>query len=354
MNRNMDETYMQRCLQLAICGSGRVAPNPMVGAVLVHEGRVIGEGWHRAYGGPHAEVHCLNSVAAADRHLVSQSTMYVSLEPCAHEGKTPPCADLLVRNQIKEVVIGMRDPFPAVNGKGIDKLMDAGIIVRTGVEEKDCRNLNQRFFTFHEQHRPYVVLKWAQTANGIIASGNSERLLISGEMSNRIVHRWRTEEMAIMVGTNTALADDPQLTPRSWPGKAPVRVVLDRELRLPGTLQLFNDGAPTLVFNEKKHTLEKGSIPPGVSFYQVGNDASIVHQVLNGLYAAGIQSVLVEGGAQLLQSFIDESGWDEARVITNTELHQPEGLRAPSLGACRLIRSETIQQDIIHYFQPHT
>ena len=352
MNRNLDETYMQRCLSLALCGSGAVAPNPMVGAVLVCDGKIIGEGYHQQYGGPHAEVHCLQSVHEKDRQLVTRSTMYVSLEPCAHFGKTPPCADLLVAHAVQEVVIGSRDPFPSVNGKGIEKLRAAGLNVRSGVAERECRHLNRRFFTYHEQHRPYVVLKWAQTANGKIASGTDERLRISNEMSNRLVHKWRGEEMAIMVGTNTAMADDPQLNLRLWPGRQPLRVVLDMDLKLPPSRRMFRDGAPTLVFNGIRHTLERGVLPAGVSYYQVGRDASIVHQVMNGLYHAGIQSVLVEGGAHLLQSFLDEGCWDEARVITNTSLVVQGGLPAPSLPHSRLTGEEQLLHDIIHYYQP--
>jgi len=350
MSRNEDEIYMQRCLSLALCGRGAVAPNPLVGAVLACAGKIISEGYHRRYGGPHAEAVCLAALPPRYRHLLPASTLYVSLEPCAHFGKTPPCADLLVREGIKEVVVGCRDPFPAVDGKGIEKLLAAGITVRTGIEEAACRHLNRRFFTFHQQHRPYVVLKWAQTANGKIAAGGSERLLISNDMTNRIVHRWRATEMAIMVGTNTALADDPQLNLRHWPGRQPLRVVLDLDLKLPQTLRLFTDGGPTLVFNKWKHTLEPGTVPAGLSYYGVGSDADLIHQVLNGLRFAGVQSLLVEGGARLLQSFIDAGSWDEARVITNTKLQVPAGLQAPEWNVLPA-RTEMVQDDIIHYYQ---
>lgn len=249
---------MHRCLQLARLGAGAVAPNPMVGAVLVHEGRIIGEGYHRQYGCPHAEVDCLQSVLEGDKHLIPQSILYVSLEPCAHFGKTPPCADLIIGHKIPHVVVGCRDPFPAVNGKGIEKLQAAGTHVEAGVLEAACRKLNERFFTFHQQHRPYVVLKWAQTADGKMAKDGPERLLISNAMTNRLVHRWRSEEMAILVGTNTAWADNPSLTTRLWPGPNPVRLVVDLHLRLPKNLHLFDASAPTLVFNLLQHTVDDG------------------------------------------------------------------------------------------------
>jgi diaminohydroxyphosphoribosylaminopyrimidine deaminase/5-amino-6-(5-phosphoribosylamino)uracil reductase len=390
-----DEQYMQRCLQLAQLAAGDVAPNPMVGAVLVHEGKIIGEGYHQKYGNAHAEVNCITSVAEEDHHLISSSTLYVSLEPCAHFGKTPPCADLLIEKKIPRVVVGCRDPFPEVNGKGIEKLRAAGVDVSVGVLEEACRNLNKRFFTFHTQHRPYIILKWAQTGDRKIArlpvkwqspdtiiqsgkdisnkenrlsgevgamgyplSGSGEvRLLISNAYTNRLVHKWRSEEQAIMVGTNTALSDDPELSTRTWPGQSPVRVLVDRSLRLPSTLKLFDGNVPTVIFNLHQHSLpfEKISVAHlrelGVSYYQITEDVTLVHQVLNGLYRTGIQSVIVEGGARLLQSFIDEGLWDEARVISNEELFIGEGLPAPDLQGFQLVRTEKIVSDTIRYFQ---
>jgi diaminohydroxyphosphoribosylaminopyrimidine deaminase / 5-amino-6-(5-phosphoribosylamino)uracil reductase len=304
--------YMQRCLELAARGAGYTAPNPMVGAVLVHENRIIGEGWHKQYGEAHAEVNCIASVKEHDTHLISQSTLYVSLEPCAHMGKTPPCADLIIRYKIPVVIIGCRDPFKEVNGKGIEKLEAAGVKVITGVLEKESRELNKRFFTFYTKHRPYIVLKWAHTQDGKISSGDGQRLLISNGYSNRLVHQWRSEEAAILVGTNTALLDDPSLTTRLWPGPSPVRLVIDMDLRLPSSLQLFNREVRTIVFNTRKHA-EDGNL----LYYQVTTDTSLVHQVSNALYQLKLLSVLVEGGAQLLQSFIDEEWWDEARVISS-------------------------------------
>jgi len=335
---------MHRCLELAQLGAGHVAPNPMVGAVLVHEGRIIGEGYHQLYGHAHAEVNCIASVLEEDRGLISQSTIYVSLEPCAHFGKTPPCADLIIRERIPRVVVGCRDPFPQVDGKGIEKLRAAGVEVQVGVLEKECIALNRRFFIFHTQHRPYIVLKWAQSLNGKIA-GAGERVLISNEYSNRLVHKWRSEEAAILVGTNTALLDDPALTVRLWKGRDPIRLVIDRELRLPLSLQLFDGRIKTVVFNLLRHE-EKGSL----QYYQLAGDSSLVHQLVLALHHLKIQSVLIEGGAALLQSFIDEGYWDEARIITNETLQISEGLASPVLSGGELVSQERLFSDVISYY----
>lgn len=346
---------MHRCIELAKTAAGNVAPNPMVGAVLVHEGRIIGEGFHQQYGKAHAEVNCINAVAEEDLALIPHSTLYVSLEPCAHFGKTPPCADLIIRHRIPHVVVGCRDPFTEVNGKGIEKLKAAGIRVDVGILEKECRELNKRFFTFHERHRPYVILKWAQSNNGKIAGLSSQRILISNAYSNRLVHRWRSEEPAMLVGTRTALADDPALTTRLWPGKNPIRLVIDLHLKLPQTLHLFDDAAPAIVFNLHQNTIEDFNDRSFIDnrstvFYQVTDTVSIVHQVLHALYQLNIQSVLVEGGARLLQSFIDEAMWDEARIITNNDLLIPEGLSAPALPVKDAQRKEVFDADSIHYY----
>jgi diaminohydroxyphosphoribosylaminopyrimidine deaminase / 5-amino-6-(5-phosphoribosylamino)uracil reductase len=340
------ERYMQRCLELAVLGAGHVAPNPLVGAVLVHNGRIIGEGYHKKYGGPHAEVHCIDSVAEADKALISQSVMYVSLEPCAHFGKTPPCADLLIRHRIPLVVVGCRDPFPQVDGKGIEKMRAAGIDVIVGVCEVDAKELNKRFFTYHTAFRPYIILKWAQTADGFIAGIPGERLLISNDVTNRFVHRWRSEEAAILVGTNTAMQDDPQLNTRHWTGPDPVRLVVDLELRLPDTLQLFNGASRTIVFNASRQGEKKG-----IQYHQVDRKKELVPQILQALYQLRINSVLVEGGAVLLQSFIDAGYWDEARVITNTALAATTGLPAPRLLMAESVYTEHILTDIIQVFQ---
>jgi diaminohydroxyphosphoribosylaminopyrimidine deaminase/5-amino-6-(5-phosphoribosylamino)uracil reductase len=361
---NMDhkEQYMWRCLQLAKAGQGRVAPNPMVGAVLVLDNRIIGEGYHQQYGEAHAEVNCLASVKEEDRALISKSTLFVSLEPCAHFGKTPPCADLIIAHDIQRVVVGCRDPFSEVNGKGIEKLRQAGMEVHLGVLEKACREINKRFFVFHTQHRPYVVLKWAQTMDGktapdtrevVTGSGKQERLFISNAYTNRIVHKWRSQEMGIVVGTNTAFLDDPELSTRLWPGASPVRIVVDRELKLPSGLKLFDRSLPTIVFNLKQQTEmlhADGNGGDNLSYYQVTDDVSLVHQMINGLYRMNIQSILVEGGTQLLQSFIDEGMWDEARIITNCQLSIGSGLPAPVLKGHRLVDSTEIFSDTITRF----
>lgn len=350
------ELYMHRCLELARLGQGNVAPNPMVGAVLVYEDKIIGEGYHRQYGKAHAEPNCIASVKKEEEHLIPQSTLYVSLEPCAHFGKTPPCADLIIDKKIPKVVIGCRDPFIEVNGKGIEKLKAAGVEIESGILENECKELNKRFFTFHTQHRPYVILKWAQTLDSKIAKDDYSRILITNEYTNRIVHKWRSEEMAIAVGTNTALFDDPELTTRLAPGHDPIRLLVDMDLRLPKSLKLFNSKTPTIVFNTKKHNLPlKISMNEleriGVGYYQVTQDVSVVHQMLNALYHMNIQSVIVEGGSFLLQSFIDEAMWDEARVITNEQLCIGDGLPAPVLKNALLQNAESIFSDVIRTYK---
>ncbi len=340
--------YMLRCIELARLGAGFVAPNPMVGAVLVHNNRIIGEGWHRQYGQAHAEVNCLNSVSKADAHLITQSTIYVSLEPCAHFGKTPPCSDLIIQKKIPKAVIGCRDPFAEVNGKGIEKLQKAGVEIITGVLEKECKELNKRFFTFHTQHRPYIILKWAQTANRKIAGISDQRLYISNEYSNRLVHQWRSEEAAIMVGTHTALKDNPSLNNRSGKGKQPVRLVLDMQLRLPQTLHIFDQQQKTILFNGHKQE-ENGNI----LYHQIHAGKNRIRQILDTCYQQNIQSVLIEGGAQLLQSFIREGKWDEARIITNESVTIPEGLDAPVLPISYSVKTEKISTDRIDYYAHH-
>jgi diaminohydroxyphosphoribosylaminopyrimidine deaminase / 5-amino-6-(5-phosphoribosylamino)uracil reductase len=340
-----DEKYIYRCLQLAQMGAGYVAPNPMVGAVLVYNDNIIGEGFHQQYGQAHAEVNCINSVAEENKQFIEKSTLYVSLEPCAHFGKTPPCADLIIKNNIPKVVIGCRDTYTEVNGKGIEKLTAAGVDVTVGVLEDEAIALNKRFFTFHQQQRPYIILKWAQSKDEKIAATGNERFFISNACSNRMVHQWRSEEAAIMVGTNTALKDNPALTTRLVTGNNPVRLVIDMDLKLPASLQLFDASVKTLVFNAVKQ--QEGEM---ISFYQVDKKEKIIHQVLSVLYQQKIQSVIVEGGAKLLQSFIDEDFWDEARVITNVEMVIGKGVDAPVLLNKKLIREEISGTDKIEYF----
>jgi diaminohydroxyphosphoribosylaminopyrimidine deaminase/5-amino-6-(5-phosphoribosylamino)uracil reductase len=336
---------MQRCLQLAELGAGHTSPNPMVGAVLVYKDRIIGEGYHRQYGEAHAEVNCINSVHTDDKQFIEESSLYVSLEPCAHYGKTPPCTKLIIENRIPEVVIGCRDSFNEVNGKGIEKLENAGIQITVGVLEKECLWINRRFFTFHKHQRPYVILKWAKDKDGKIAGTDSSRVLISNEFTNRLVHKWRSEESAILVGTHTALNDDPALTTRLWPGKNPVRLVIDKELVLPAHLAIFNDHAETVVFNYRTAGSTKN-----IHYQQLNPMDDFIRQLLVDLYQRDLLSVMVEGGATLLQSFIDEGTWDEARVITNGQLTIGQGLNAPVLKNNILWREEKINTDTISFF----
>jgi len=318
----------------------------MVGSVLVYEDRIIGEGYHRLYGQAHAEVNCINSVAEKDKHLVDKATLYVSLEPCAHFGKTPPCSDLIIAKNIPQVVVGCRDPFEQVNGKGIEKLRAAGIQVVLPVMEQACKQLNKRFFTFHTRQRPYIILKWAATAdNRIAAPEGSPRLHISNEYTNRLVHRWRSEEAAILIGTNTALYDNPSLTNRLWTGHHPVRLVIDTQLRLPTTLQVFDGQQKTIVFNHTRQGEQHN-----LHYYQLPNKEQLVQEVLQAAHRLSIQSILVEGGAQLLQSFINDGLWDEARIITNETLVIGKGLAAPVLSGHLHTHTEKIQNDTIRYF----
>lgn len=337
---------MARCIGLALQGAGRVAPNPMVGAVLVHHDKIIGEGYHQQYGEAHAEVNCLRSVTPEHQPLIPSSTLYVSLEPCAHFGKTPPCADLIIRHRIPEVVIGCRDPFKEVNGKGIEKLQAAGIRVHTGILGLKCLDLNKRFFTFHTLRRPYIILKWAQTKNGLIGHTGSNRLIISGPATNRLVHRWRSEEAGLMVGTNTALLDNPQLTNRLWTGPSPARIAIDKYLQLPASHYLMDGSQRTIVFNTLRHQESEG-----LTLYQVTEHVRLVQQAMHALYRLNILSVMIEGGAQLTQSFVDEHTWDEARVITNTRLIADQGVKAPELSKAELIKEEMLGDDTIAYYR---
>lgn len=356
---NTAEYFMHRCLQLAKLGSGNVAPNPMVGAVLVYGGQIIGEGYHQKFGEAHAEVNAIRqALSNGVTDLIHRSTLYVSLEPCAHFGKTPPCVDLIIKNKIPKVVIGCRDPFKEVDGKGMEKLKAAGIEVEVGVLEDECEELNKRFFTFHIKRRPFIIIKWAETADGFIAAplphsegatfqeSASKRIFITNEYTNRLIHKWRSEEAAILVGTNTAMIDNPELTTRLWPGNSPARLVVDMHLRLPSFLKVFDRKQKTIVFNVVKQEEEENLL-----YYQVKEGVSLVHQIINALYQLKIQSVIVEGGAKLLQSFIDEGIWDEARVIMNSELRILRGLAAPELGKCIKVGRQKIFPDIIEIYK---
>lgn len=342
---NIEEKYMSRCLQLAKLGAGKVAPNPMVGAVLVYGNSIIGEGYHKKFGEAHAEVNCLNSVKESNKASIEKSTMYVSLEPCSHYGKTPPCSDLIIQKKIKKVVIGCNDIFEKVNGAGIERLRNAGVEVVTGILEKESKELNKRFFTFHQKKRPYIILKWAQSANGKIGSAN-RRIFISNEYTNRLVHKWRSEEAAILVGRNTVLDDDPSLTTRFWKGNNPVRVIIDPGLKLPSSRKVFNSEAKTIVYNFSRTGTEGN-----VQFIGLQKENFLQHLLLS-LYQNDLQSVLVEGGAKTLQSLIDTGLWDEARVITNREMIIEKGIQAPEMKNFELLKQEQISSDLISWFTP--
>jgi diaminohydroxyphosphoribosylaminopyrimidine deaminase/5-amino-6-(5-phosphoribosylamino)uracil reductase len=328
------EIYIQRCLDLAGLGIGYVSPNPMVGAVVVHKDRVIGEGYHHKYGQPHAEVNAINQVISNfsnSAELLKQSAIYVSLEPCAHYGKTPPCADLIIKHQIPKVIVGCRDPFDQVNGKGIDKLKAAGVEVTTGVLEKECQWLNRRFFTRVKKQHPYIILKWAQTPDGFFAPDDNSQHWITGIEAHKLVHQWRSEEDAVLVGKNTAAIDNPQLNVRYGNGKSPKRVVIDRKLELSKSLNLFDQSVETLIFNEVKTDLD------GKNKYIALEDFEryVPQYILFQLYLQDIQSIIIEGGAATLNTFIDAGLWDEARIFTGTT-DLRKGIKAP------LITGETI------------
>lgn len=330
-----DILYMRRALELAELGRGKVSPNPMVGAVIVHEGIIIGEGWHAYYGGPHAEPNAIADVAKPE--LLKESTIYVTLEPCAHWGKTPPCADLLVRYQFKRVVIGAIDTNPLVGGKGIQRLRAAGIEVSVGVLASEVREQNRRFFTSIEKKRPYVLLKWAQTADGFVARKNYDSKWISNAYSRQLVHQWRSEEDAILVGKNTVYYDNPSLNVRDWSGKDPVRVVLASSLDRTQPCHVLDGSIPTMIFNQELQ-LETTNI----SFVQVP-DSRDLDLVLQELYRRKIGSVLVEGGSQVLKAFIEANLWDEARIFTGNQIFN-EGIPAPMISGT-FVRKEDVMGD---------
>lgn len=338
--------YMMRCIELAKKGAGFVAPNPMVGAVLVYNHHIIGEGYHQKFGQAHAEVHCIQSVKEEDKHLISKSTLYVSLEPCAHFGKTPPCTDFIIQQRIPKVVIGCKDIFADVNGKGIEKMKNNGIQIIEGVLKNEAQELNKRFFFFHKNKQPYIVLKWAQSRNHKIAHADYSRVQITNDFTNRLVHRWRSEEASIMVGTNTALQDNPSLNVRHWTGKNPIRLVVDMNLRLPHDLKIFDGQQQTVIFNATKQDTSEN-----VRFYKLRNADSLVKEILQACYEMNIQSILIEGGNKLAESFINAGMWNEARVIENTSLIINNGLRAPVLTNHHITYSETISTDLISYYQ---
>ncbi|QHV94715.1 bifunctional diaminohydroxyphosphoribosylaminopyrimidine deaminase/5-amino-6-(5-phosphoribosylamino)uracil reductase RibD [Spirosoma endbachense] len=336
--------FMRRALELATLGRGQVSPNPMVGCVIEHNGRIIGEGWHQRYGEAHAERNAILSVKPQDEHLLPECTAYVTLEPCSHYGKQPPCADLLIDRRIKRVVCCNDDPNPLVGGQGFTKLREAGIEVETGLLNELGRELNARFFTFFERERPYIILKWAETTDGFIAAAGGRPVKISGDLSHRLVHRWRSEEDAIMVGTNTARTDNPRLNTRLWPGKNPTRLVLDRNLLLPPDLYLFDGTQPTIVYHQAEGQVTTKHSAVIHSF------AHSLIDILQDLHQRRIQSVLVEGGTTLLQSFMDAGLWDEMRIFRSRSM-LGEGIKAPTVRG-QLIQRDRISDDELSIYRP--
>ena len=324
----VENKYMARCISLARGGAGCVAPNPMVGAVVVHQGKIIGEGYHRKYGEAHAEVNAIASVR--DESLLKEATMYVSLEPCSHYGKTPPCAELIIKKQIPRVVIGCLDPFPEVSGRGVRMLREAGVEVVTGVMEKKAWELNRVFMTFQEKRRSYIYLKWAQSADGFMdrlrMDNSSPAVVLSSPETMRRVHRLRADVAAIMVGTQTALLDNPSLTVRHWAGKSPVRVVLDRTLRIPSHYHLFDGTVKTLVFTAVADAISREN----VEYVTIDFSQPVLPQVMHELYIRKLNSLMVEGGATLLGQFLKEGLWDQMLVET-APVSVESGVKAPDL-----------------------
>lgn len=342
MKMTSDELFMHRAIELAQLGIGEVSPNPRVGCVIVYDNKIMGEGWHKKFGEAHAEVNAINSVT--DQSLLNQSTVYVNLEPCSHFGKTPPCVDLLIKHQVKKVVISTIDSNSLVIGRGVQKLKEAGIEVSLGVLEKEGRELNKRFFTFMEKQRPFIILKWAQTSDGFIAQKNFESNWISNEFSRQLVHRWRSEEDSVLVGTRTASHDNPSLTVRDWKGRNPTRIVVDRFLRLNDHLQLFDKKEKTICYNVIKHEERKNLL-----LVRIDED-NFFNELVHDLYKQKIQSLIVEGGAQTLQLFIESKLWDEARVFTSPRTFG-EGISAPVLSG-KSITQQNIESDRLEFFTP--
>ncbi|MCI0919777.1 bifunctional diaminohydroxyphosphoribosylaminopyrimidine deaminase/5-amino-6-(5-phosphoribosylamino)uracil reductase RibD [Sphingobacterium rhinopitheci] len=345
------EQYMQRCLDLAIQGANSVSPNPMVGAVIVYQDRIIGEGFTSPYGGPHAEVNAINAVLSHYGQevaimLLSESSIYVSLEPCAHFGKTPPCADMLVKYQFKRVIVGCLDPFAKVNGLGIEKLRDAGIEVEVGVLEKECQFMNRRFFTRISKHRPYVILKWAQTENGFIAPKDTTQQWISNNASKQLVHKWRSEEDAILIGVRTALVDNPSLNTRLWEGKSPKRVLIDRDLTLPKDHPLYHNIETDLIIFNAHKTDWQGNI----KFIELENfDLYLPQNILYQLYLMDVQSIIIDGGAKTLNHFIEAGLWDEARVFVG-DTKWLDGVEAPTLSVEPLDIKKVSTDSLFYYY----
>ena len=346
---DIHEMYMKRCLFLAEKGRSFVAPNPMVGAVIVYDNMIIGEGFHTQYGKPHAEVEAVASVA--DKQLLKESTLYVSLEPCCHYGKTPPCTSLILDCGIPRVVVATRDPNPKVSGKGIEILKAGGVEVIEGICQAEAELLNIRFNTFHLKQRPYIILKWAQSADGFLdlhpRPSSPEIHWISNEHSKQLVHKWRSEESAILIGKNTAINDNAELTTRLWPGKNPIRILIDPELETPFNYNIYNDRAATICFHHEQYTPSE-AVSENIQFFALHNHRDMLLQILDKLFSLNITSVIVEGGQQTLQGFIEANIWDEIRKIRGTVIFG-NGTPAPLLNL-HPERTEQIVDDIIEYY----
>ncbi len=336
-----DEKYMERAIQLAKLGKGRVSPNPLVGCVIVKNGRIVGEGYHQNYGEAHAEVNAVNSVAN-QKDLVG-SVVYVTLEPCSHHGKTPPCSDMLITKKVGAVKIACLDPNPKVSGNGKRKLESVGIHVEVGLLDKESRFMNRRFLRFYEDKRPYIILKWAETKDGYIARKNFDSKWISNSHSRKIVHKWRAEEDAILVGKNTALYDNPRLNVRDWEGNNPTRIVIDHNLDVPGDYHLLDGTIPTMIFNNKKTASNEN-----IDWVQIERDDPL-RGVLHEMWKRRIQSVIIEGGANTIQQFIEEDLWDEARVF-HSAIEFGDGIEGPKLSG-NLLRETDVNGDNLKIIQ---
>jgi diaminohydroxyphosphoribosylaminopyrimidine deaminase/5-amino-6-(5-phosphoribosylamino)uracil reductase len=341
------EKYIKRCLELAKNGLSAAMPNPSVGAVVVFENKIIGEGFTSAYGGNHAEVNAINAVK--NKSLLSKATIYVSLEPCSHYGKTPPCCDLIIANKIPNVVVGIIDPNSKVSGTGIKKLMEKGTKVTVGVLEKECYELNKRFFTFHKKKRPYIILKWAESKDGFIAPCHKEKkepIWISNEFSRQLVHKWRSEEQAILVGTNTVIEDNPKLDVRDWTGKNPIRIVLDRQGKISNDYFVKDKKTKTIVITEQENLKNSDNL----IYESIIFDTMLSKKICDISYNHEIQSIIIEGGSQVIQTFIDENLWDEARVFTS-DIQLKKGLKSPKLNSNYI--NKKIKDDQLKLFIHH-
>ncbi len=327
---NRDELYITRCLELAALGKGFVAPNPLVGAVLVHDDIIIGSGYHTQLGAPHAEVNAINAVQLENAHLISASTLYVNLEPCNHFGKTPPCTELIIAQSIKKVVIGTLDPNPIVAGKGIEKLKENGVEVIVGILEKECRELNKFFFTFHEKKRPFITLKWAQSADGFIAAEGHVPVHFTNAICDKLVQDLRAEHSTIFVGGRTIISDNPKLTNRSGEGKNPLRITLDTKNNFPENLNILNIDADTIIFN-----LQKNEIQNNINYLKLQPDENWYAQIIKILFSKNINSILVEGGAKTINALMHLYLWDSMHIFTSDHiLHK--GIRAPELAGIEI------------------